>query len=149
MLNRPQTIEGRTALFQEATAIVEAEYNTDLSLDDVARRIHTSRRQLQRAYLEIGDTTFRDQLLEARMRKACELLASEPALSIRRVACQVGYQQPAQFTKAFRRRRAMTPGEYRAHARDRRVEMPALRLAPARPLVARPAPARRPLLVAA
>lgn len=121
MLNRPQTIEGRTALFQEATAIVEAEYFMDLSLDDVARRIHTSRRQLQRAYLEIGDTTFRDQVCEARMRKACELLACEPSLSIRRVAWDVGYQQPAQFAKAFRRRRGMSPGEYRARARQTAV----------------------------
>jgi len=147
MLNRPQTIEGRTALFQEATAIVEAEYFTDLSLDDVARRIHTSRRQLQRAYLEIGDTTFRDQLSEARMRKACELLGSEPALSIRRVAWSVGYQQPAQFAKAFRRRRGMSPGEYRAQARG--VEAPALRLSGSRPVHARAAATRWDLLIAA
>ena len=36
------------------SAIVEAEYASDLSLDDIARRVASSRRQLQRAYAEIG-----------------------------------------------------------------------------------------------
>ena len=34
--------------------IVEQEYGSDLSLDDVARRVASSRRQLQRSYAEIG-----------------------------------------------------------------------------------------------
>ena len=121
MPNRPQTIECRTALFREASDIVEVEYAADLSLDDVARRIATSRRQLQRAYMEIGGTTFREQMSEVRMRKACDMLIAEPGLSIRRVAWNVGYQQPAQFAKAFRRRRGMSPGEFRAMMRRRDV----------------------------
>ena len=38
-MQRPATIRHRTSLFEEATAIVEAEYASDLSLDDIARRV--------------------------------------------------------------------------------------------------------------
>ena len=40
---------------------------TELSLDDIARRVASSRRQLQRAFAEIGSTTFREHLTEVRM----------------------------------------------------------------------------------
>jgi transcriptional regulator GlxA family with amidase domain len=99
-------------LFQEAAAIVEAELAADLSLDDIARRIATSRRQLQRAFAEIGQTTFRDHVAEVRMRKAAELLGDD-RLTVGQIARLVGYRQQAQFAKAFRRQHGAAPVEYR------------------------------------
>jgi AraC family transcriptional regulator of adaptative response / methylphosphotriester-DNA alkyltransferase methyltransferase len=110
--HRPSTIRLRAALLREANAIVEREYASDLSLDDVARRVASSRRQLQRAYAEIGRTTFRSHLTRVRMDRAAEMLASR-ALTVREVARRVGYRQPAQFAKAFRRLHGVAPSEYR------------------------------------
>ncbi len=110
---RPTTIRLRTSLFQEATEIVEEEYGSDLSLDEIARRVASSRRQLQRAYAEIGQTTFRDHLTRVRMQKAAELLSTR-GLTVREVAHRVGYRQPAQFAKAFRRHLGVAPSDYRA-----------------------------------
>ena len=110
---RPTTIRLRTSLFEEATAIVDDEYGSDLSLDEIARRVASSRRQLQRAYAEIGDTTFRDHLTRVRMEKAAELLSAR-GLTVREVAHRVGYRQPAQFAKAFRRQLGVAPSDYRA-----------------------------------
>ena len=110
---RPATLQLRVSLFEDASAIVEREYADDLSLDDIARRIASSRRQLQRAYSEIGRTTFRDQLTGVRMDRAAELLA-HPGITVRDVAQRVGYRQPAQFAKAFRRRKGVAPSDYRA-----------------------------------
>src|SRR3954447_4362276 len=112
-MQRPTTIRHRTSLFEEATAIVEQDFASDLSLDDIARRVASSRRQLQRAYAEIGDTTFRDHLTQVRMRKAAEMLATR-GLTVREVAHRVGYRQPAQFAKAFRRHEGVAPSDYRA-----------------------------------
>ena len=98
----------RKSLYDDAKAIVEQEYASELSLDDIARRVASSRRQLQRAYAEIGDTTFRDHLTQVRMRKAAEMLATR-GLTVREVAHRVGYRQPAQFAKAFRRREERPP----------------------------------------
>ena len=110
---RPTTIRLRTSLFQEATEIVDQEYGSDLSLDDIARRVASSRRQLQRAYAEIGRTTFRDHLTQVRMDKAAELLSGR-RMTVREVAHRVGYRQPAQFAKAFRRHLGVAPSDYRA-----------------------------------
>lgn len=113
---RPATIRLRTSLFQDAVAIVESEFGSDLSLDDIARRVASSRRQLQRAYAEIGDTTFREHLTMVRMERAAELLATR-GLTVREVAHRVGYRQPAQFAKAFRRQHGVPPSAYRSENR--------------------------------
>jgi len=112
-IQRPTTIRLRTSLFEEATEIVDQEYGSDLSLDEIARRVASSRRQLQRAYAEIGHTTFRDHLTRVRMEKAAQLLASR-GMTVREVAHRVGYRQPAQFAKAFRRHLGVAPSDYRA-----------------------------------
>jgi AraC family transcriptional regulator, regulatory protein of adaptative response / methylphosphotriester-DNA alkyltransferase methyltransferase len=113
-VQRPTTITLRTALYDDAVAIVEEEYAAELSLDDIARRIASSRRQLQRAFAEVGQTTFRSHLTNVRMRRAAELLATR-GLTVREVAHQVGYRQPAQFAKAFRRHLGVSPSAYREH----------------------------------
>jgi AraC family transcriptional regulator, regulatory protein of adaptative response / methylphosphotriester-DNA alkyltransferase methyltransferase len=115
-VQRPSTTKLRTSLFEEAVAIVEREFADDLALDDIARRVATSRRQLQRAYAEVGGTTFRGHLTAVRMGQAGELLRREN-LTIREVAARVGYRQPAQFAKAFRRHHGAAPSGFRAAER--------------------------------
>ena len=112
-MQRPGTVRHRTQLYSEAIRIVEAEYASDLELDDIARRVASSRRQLQRAYAEIGHTTFREHLTRVRMERAAELLARR-TLTVREVAHRVGYRQPAQFAKAFRRHQGLAPSAFRS-----------------------------------
>jgi AraC family transcriptional regulator of adaptative response / methylphosphotriester-DNA alkyltransferase methyltransferase len=109
---RPATVRLRTSLFEDAASIVQEEYGTDLALDDVAHRVAASRRQLQRAYSEIGNTTFREHLTAVRMEKAAQLL-HDRSLTVREVARRVGYRQPAQFAKAFRRHHGTAPSAFR------------------------------------
>ena len=123
-MQRPSTIRLRASLLEEANAIVERDYATELSLDDIARRVASSRRQLQRAYAEIGKTTFREHLTRVRMERAAELLAA-PGLTVREVAHRVGYRQPAQFAKAFRRHHGAAPSAFRSTHRFTRTETPA------------------------
>ncbi len=112
-MQRPSTIRLRSSLLEEANAIVDRDYASDLSLDDIAHRVASSRRQLQRAYAEIGGTTFRDHLTQVRMERAADLLATR-MFTVREVAHRVGYRQPAQFAKAFRRHRGVSPSDFRA-----------------------------------
>ena len=111
-IQRPATVRHRTSLFRDAVAIVETEYGSDLSLDDIARRVASSRRQLQRSYTEIGNTTFREHLTRVRMDRAAGLL-NDRALTVREVARRVGYRQPAQFAKALRRHHGLAPSAFR------------------------------------
>jgi transcriptional regulator GlxA family with amidase domain len=109
--SRDTTTEARTTLYREAIAVMETRYADDIQVDDVAREIATSRRQLQRVFLEVGGTTFREHLTRIRMTRAAEMLDSP--LAIRDIAHRVGYRQPAQFAKAFRRVHGITPSAYR------------------------------------
>jgi AraC family transcriptional regulator of adaptative response / methylphosphotriester-DNA alkyltransferase methyltransferase len=120
-MQRTTTVRFRRSLFNDAVEIVEAEYGSELALDAIARRVASSRRQLQRAYAEIGRTTFRSHLTAVRMRAAAQLLAAD-RMTVREVAGRVGYRQPAQFAKAFRRATGVSPSEYRIRTqRDRRA----------------------------
>ena len=128
MTHRPSTITHRTSLFEDAIAIVEEEFASDLSLDDIARRVASSRRQLQRAYSEIGNTTFREHLTKVRMDRAAALLGDRD-LTVRDVARRVGYRQPAQFAKAFRRHIGVAPSDYRSRNHAGRFVEPNTRAA--------------------
>ena len=113
---RTGTVARRRTLYEEAVEIIEREYAQPLELDDVARRLATSRRQLQRAFAEIGNTSFRDELAKVRMHHARALLAAD-AIPVRSVAASVGYHQPAQFAKSFRRHHGQAPSTYRKQRR--------------------------------
>ena len=48
------------------------------------------------------------------MDRAADLLSTR-GLTVREVAHRVGYRQPAQFAKAFRRHLGVAPSDYRAN----------------------------------
>jgi transcriptional regulator GlxA family with amidase domain len=114
---RPATVERRRVLFHEAVSIVDEEYHVKLALDDVARRVATSRRQLQRAFAEAGETSFRSYLQRVRMERAAEMLR-QGGSPVNEVATAVGYRQPAQFAKAFRRHHGAPPSTFRGVASE-------------------------------
>jgi AraC family transcriptional regulator, regulatory protein of adaptative response / methylphosphotriester-DNA alkyltransferase methyltransferase len=125
---RQATRDRRKAVYEEAIQIIEREYASELDLDALARKIATSRRQLQRVFAEVGETSFREHLAKVRMRHAARLLR-EGATPVREVAQSVGYRQPAQFAKAFRRYLGVAPSDYRANGSGHRADGAEQRLA--------------------
>lgn len=117
-MQRHSTVQLRRALYRDVTGIIATEYGDDLVLEEIARRVASSRRQLQRAFAEVGRTSFRSYLTSFRMDRAAELLVTTD-LTVRDVAAAVGYRQPAQFAKAFRRRHGCAPSEYRVRMKAR------------------------------
>lgn len=118
-MHRPHTITFRLSLLEDARAVIDEYYADDLTVEGVARRVATSRRQLQRCFNQLGGESFRDCLTRVRMERAADMLR-HGRLPVRHVASAVGYRQPAQFAKAFRRLYGVTPTEYR-YAAARRV----------------------------
>ena len=114
---RNSTRVRRRALFDEALAAIELGHaDPSVSLSSVAHSIATSRRQLQRVFAEQG-TSFRRELQRVRMPRAAELLQGG-ALPVATVARAVGYRQPAQFSKAFRRHHGHPPSALRGTTRS-------------------------------
>src|ERR687898_550423 len=115
---RATTVQRRRALFQEAREVLARRFgDPDLALATVAHEIATSRRQLQRAFAEVGGTSFSRELQRIRMVRAAQLLA-DGSLPVHSVAGAVGYRQAAQFAKVFRSPRVMPPPAFRG-ATDR------------------------------
>ena len=113
---RASTLERRRALYREAREVIRRRHgDPELSLAAVAREIATSRRQLQRAFAEVGGTSFSRELQRARMQRAAELLLGG-SLPVQAVAAAVGYRQAAQFAKVFRRHHGAPPSGYRRSA---------------------------------
>jgi AraC-like DNA-binding protein len=82
-----------------------------VSVDATARAIDTSVRSLQRELGRHG-ADFRSLANAARAQRAAELLRHSEA-SITRIAAELGYSTPANFTRAFRKATRLTPSGFR------------------------------------
>ncbi|WP_369960332.1 helix-turn-helix transcriptional regulator [Pseudomonas benzenivorans] len=78
----------------------------------VAQALHLSQRTLQRRLQEEG-TSFQ-QLLDDTRRELAEQYLGQPNLTLLEIAYLLGFADPSNFFRAFRRWFARTPGEYRA-----------------------------------
>ena len=82
MVHRPRTAESLQGLYRESCAIVLRHYRRPLTVAVVARAIASSPRQVQRAFDEVGGTSFTAFLREVRLRNAAELLAAQPLTGV-------------------------------------------------------------------
>jgi AraC-like DNA-binding protein len=82
-----------------------------LSMNMVAEAAGVSARTLQRQLRDLG-CSYSDLVQRSRMRQAREWLASTD-MPVHEVAFALGYLDPANFTRAFRRVMGMPPREYR------------------------------------
>lgn len=89
-----------------------------LSLGQVAARLFLSTRTLKRR-LQASGTSFMRLLSDTRTRDACDLLA-RTELPIQAIAIRLGYENPANFSRAFAQVAGKTPSAYRAEARASR-----------------------------
>jgi len=80
--------------------------------ETVAQSLHLSERSLQRRLDEEG-TSFQ-QLLDNTRRTLAEKYLARADLALLEVAYLLGFADPSNFFRAFKRWFAMTPGEYRA-----------------------------------
>lgn len=85
------------------------------TLDTVAKDLHIAPRTLIRRLRALGTSyqTITDEFLQVRAR---ELLANEE-ISVKEVAAALGFDNPANFGKAFKRWYEMSPGAFRARWR--------------------------------
>ncbi|MDR3417906.1 MAG: AraC family transcriptional regulator ligand-binding domain-containing protein [Nevskia sp.] len=83
-----------------------------LTVDEIAKRLFTSRRTLHRRLHEHG-VNYRHLVDEIRHRESIRLLESSP-FSVEEIAAHLGYNNAQNFNRAFRRWAGMPPGAYRA-----------------------------------
>jgi AraC family transcriptional regulator len=122
---RSQTLESRRLLYLRARVIVARHYHRPLTLGLLAGALASSPRELQRAYAQFGQLTFREDLQGRRLRAAAELLAGQPSIGVAEVARLVGYSQAPHFGRVFGARYGLPPGRFRERARRQAGPEPA------------------------
>ncbi|MDH4395262.1 MAG: helix-turn-helix domain-containing protein [Limnobacter sp.] len=82
------------------------------SLENVAEREHLTPRTLMRKLASEGHS-FQALLDEVRFERARWLL-EHSTTSVEQIACQLGYEDPSNFSRTFKRWAGQTPGQYRS-----------------------------------
>lgn len=117
---------------QRAILLIFRAYWHRLSLEQVARRIDTSKYALSRRFSRIMGISFRQYLLETRLERAKQLLL-DSSVTITDIAQIIGFNDLPHFDKAFRRHEGVSPSQYRAgrlvdwHADESNGEQPRTR----------------------
>lgn len=83
--------------------------------DQMAAQLHMSNRNLARK-LQIEGCSF-SQLLEEERKRVASYLLEYSSLELQQIASQLGYGDPANFTRAFRQWTGELPSQYRSRLR--------------------------------
>lgn len=76
--------------------------NFNLNIDEIARCVHISSRQLSRRCKIITGQTPNERIQQLRLEKAHELLSTYPKPTVSQVALQIGYKNQDYFSALFK-----------------------------------------------
>ena len=102
---------GELFSIKEVKEYIKENYK-EASLENAAVRVSLSPSYLSRIFKEKCGMGFSDYLTKTRMEKACELLGDIKYKSYD-IAYYIGYDNPKNFSRAFKAYFGMTPKEYR------------------------------------
>ena len=98
----------------------------DVSLPELARKLHTSSHNLSQVLNEQKDQSFAEYIMQHRIDEAKRILREDyqKQVKIEDIALQVGYNSKSAFNTAFKRFTNLTPSEFRKlrNVRDYREE---------------------------
>ena len=98
-------------IVSEVKAYLEEHYK-DASLEVAAKRVNLSSSYLSKIFKEKSGVGFADYLLKVRMEKACRMLEDIQYKSYD-IAYYVGYDNPKNFSRAFKSFYNISPTDYR------------------------------------
>ncbi len=93
--------------------IVDANLLEDLSLNEMASIANMSASTFKRKFKTEFDTTFSRYIMAKRLEKASDSLIRKPKATIAEIAYDCGFNDPAYFTKSFKKQYDMSPTAYR------------------------------------
>ena len=103
----------RHALHLRFLALVEAHYLEHWPVAKYAQRLGTSTDRLNRVTQQHAGRSALALIHDRLLREACRRLVYLVA-PVSKLAFELGFEDPAYFSRFFRRRTGMSPGEYRA-----------------------------------
>ena len=105
--------EPRTALMlSQALRYMQDNMDSQINIPDIAAKLYVSERHLSRIFRECFDCTPGDYLTKMRMNNALKLL-SKGNMKIEEVAALCGYEDPAYFSRIFKKSFGISPRQAR------------------------------------
>lgn len=95
-----------------AQSIIEKEYASALTLDQLSKQVGMSKYHLHRTFKKIVGVTPMEYMTKIRISKSAELLM-QTDLSITQIAHEVGYRSSSHFNVMFRNHLGCSPTVYR------------------------------------
>jgi len=96
-------------------ALIEKNYADDeYDLPQLCRDMEVSKSQMQRKLAAVSDLPAMDLLRRYRLQRAYEMLLKNPDLSVKEAGFQVGFKDPAHFSKSFTKVLGFPPSEARS-----------------------------------
>lgn len=105
---------GDNAYINSAIDYIDKMYMQDISVSEIADSLGISRAYLNRIFQQELNVSIQNYLIDLRMNKAANLLAST-MLSIKEISNQVGYNDQLVFSRAFKKVLGMSPKNYRTY----------------------------------
>jgi AraC family transcriptional regulator len=96
-----------------AQEFIQANYNKQLSLGQIAREAGSSSYHFARLYHAYTTETLFDYFRRVRLTKSLRQLQSDPRLSVTSISGEVGYETPSAFNKVFKKVLNLSPREFR------------------------------------
>jgi AraC-like DNA-binding protein len=106
-------------LIETAISRIQSDYAGELDIAALARELGVSYGWFRKNFSAHSGLSPHQYLLELRLVRARSLLA-ETRLTIKEIAAQTGFQDEHYFSRLFRRKLNLTPGEWRNRSRRRR-----------------------------
>jgi AraC-like DNA-binding protein len=97
---------------------LEQNFTSAIRCAEVCRELRINRSYAATIFHAAFGTTMNDYVQQLRLEAAEQLLASADDLRVGEVAERCAFSDAGYFTKVFRRRYGMTPGEFRRRRRD-------------------------------
>jgi len=100
------------SITEEIIDIIQKEYDTDLTLEGIANRLHYHPNYLSTVFKKNFNLSFSEYLGQHRHEMA-KIWLLETSLTIREISQRLQYTNSQNFIRSFKKFEAMTPGKYR------------------------------------
>lgn len=106
------SLERKTRYSEQIMQWIEAHYAEEVTLEQLAERLHLSKYYVSRVFHEETGSHITDYLTARRIKQACRLLQTT-VYSVERIGMDVGYPNASYFINMFKRVVGTTPLKYR------------------------------------
>lgn len=98
---------------QQTIDFIEANYMENIRLEQIEAHLHVSKHHLTKIFREATGMTIFDYLYQTRINRAMLLFHRNKELSVTDVCYEVGFKNPAHFSRWFKKQTGMSPDRYR------------------------------------